>query len=46
MNDLLNTNEKLEIIANRNGFSSGNYFCKVFKKSVGMSPNEYRRNRR
>ena len=46
MNELLNTDEKLDIIANRNGFSNGNYFCKVFRKYIGMSPTEYRNSRR
>lgn len=46
INDLLNTNENLEAIANKNGFSSGNYFCKVFRKSVGMSPIEYRKSKK
>lgn len=46
MNELLNSNEKLDVIANRNGFSSGNYFCKVFRRYVGMSPTEYRISRK
>lgn len=46
MNDLLNTNDNLESIALRNGFANGNYFCKVFRKSVGQSPTQYRRQRR
>lgn len=29
-------------IANKCGFSSSHYFCKVFKKEKGMSPSEYR----
>ena len=29
-------------IANKCGFSSSQYFCKVFKREKGMSPSEYR----
>ncbi len=32
-------------IAARCGFESANYFCRVFRRSTGMSPNEYRRRR-
>ena len=46
MNELLNTDEKLDIIANKSGFSNGNYFCKVFRKYIGMSPTEYRNSRK
>lgn len=44
MNDLRNTSDTLDIIARRNGFSGSNYLCKVFKKSLGMTPTEYRIN--
>lgn len=43
MYDLLNTDENLENIAKRNGFSNANYFGKVFKKQVGVTPIQYRR---
>lgn len=43
MNDLLNSEDDLETIARRNGFAGGNYFCKVFRKAVGLSPTQYRR---
>ncbi len=42
MQDLLNTDDTLEIIAKRNGFSNSNYFGKVFKKKVGVTPLQYR----
>ena len=41
--NLLNDgNDTVEDIAIKCGFSCGNYFCKVFKKNMGMSPLEYR----
>lgn len=42
MQDLLNTTDTLEVIAKRNGFSNANYFGKVFKKKVGVTPLQYR----
>lgn len=42
MNDLLGTEESVDQIARRNGFSSGNYFSKIFRKHVGLSPGRYR----
>lgn len=42
MQDLLNTNDTLEAIAIRNGFSNANYFGKIFKKKVGITPMQYR----
>lgn len=42
MNDLSNTTENLEAIAQKNGFSNANYFGKVFKKKVGVTPIQYR----
>lgn len=42
MYDLLNTEEHLEEIAKKNGFSNANYFGKVFKKEVGVTPIQYR----
>lgn len=44
--DLLNTGDTLEAIAMRNGFSCGNYFCKVFRSHVGETPTEYRSRRK
>ena len=45
--NLLNeSGESVESIALRCGFSCGNYLCKVFRKHMHISPNEYRlRNR-
>ena len=36
------TTEKIQDIAMTEGFSDYQYFCKVFKKSVGMNPSTYR----
>lgn len=33
-------------VASRTGFSSSNYFCAVFRKSEGISPEEFRRRHR
>lgn len=30
-------------VAKKCGFSCGNYFCKVFRKALGYSPSEFRR---
>ena len=41
--NLLNSSgESIESIALRCGFSCGNYFCKVFRKHMNISPGEYR----
>ncbi len=41
--NLLNeTDESIESIALKCGFSCGNYFCKVFRKHMSISPLEYR----
>ena len=39
---LLNTNEKMYLIAEKVGYSDPNYFSLVFKKRYGMSPSQYR----
>ncbi len=39
---LLNTNWSIEKIAEECGFSSGNYFTKVYKKVMHITPSEYR----
>ncbi len=43
---LLNSSDSVEQIARQCGFSCGNYFCKVFRKSMGVSPLEYRNRNR
>lgn len=43
-NLLTKTNRKIEDIAVSSGFSSGNYFAKVFKRSLGSSPRDFRNN--
>lgn len=35
--------EKLERVARASGFSSAAYLCRVFRKVVGVSPDQYRR---
>ena len=44
INELLGTEKSVECIARENGFSNGNYFGKVFRRYMGMSPGAYRRN--
>jgi len=39
---LMNTNDPIYIIAEKCGFNDANYFSRVFKKSEGVTPNEYR----
>lgn len=43
-NKLSKTNEKIYEIAKKIGYSDVSYFCKLFKKTIGVSPAEYRRN--
>ena len=40
---LINQDESIERIANKNGFSSLIYFERLFKKITGKSPSEYRK---
>ena len=40
---LLSTNDSLTDIAIATGFPDQSYFCKVFKKHIGISPGKYRR---
>jgi AraC-like DNA-binding protein len=42
MQELLNTDDSLEKIAGKCGFSNANYLGKVFKKHVGTTPIQYR----
>ena len=41
---LLKTNLPMEEIAQKVGFSSGSYYSKTFKKQMGISPLQYRKN--
>lgn len=43
---LLNSTLSMKEIAGKCGFSDSNYFAKVFRKHVGMSPSEYRLSRK
>ncbi|KYH32013.1 PocR ligand-binding domain-containing protein [Neomoorella mulderi] len=40
---LRQTEQTIESVAVQTGFKERSYFCKVFKKITGLSPNEYRR---
>ncbi|KRE48422.1 helix-turn-helix domain-containing protein [Paenibacillus sp. Soil724D2] len=42
---LSSTDDNLESIAKKVGFSCANYFSKVFKKRIGITPNQFRKNR-
>lgn len=44
--ELERTDDSVTDIAYNLGWSSGNYFCTVFKKMTGMSPSQYRRENR
>ncbi len=39
---LLSTNYQINIISDMCGFTSSNYFCKVFKNSTGVTPDSFR----
>jgi AraC-like DNA-binding protein/ligand-binding sensor protein len=41
---LTDTDESVYIIAERAGVGNYTYFCKLFKKHVGVTPTEYRKN--
>ncbi|GAA3402901.1 AraC family transcriptional regulator [Paenibacillus hodogayensis] len=42
---LLDTKQTVEQIAQSIGYANGNYFCKVFRKTIGLSPQQFRSNR-
>ena len=46
MRELLETEDSVDAIAARLGFSSANYFCRVFAKAVKKTPGEVRRSAR
>lgn len=39
---LIKTDDKINGIASTLGYPNTNYFCKVFKKHVGITPQEFR----
>jgi YesN/AraC family two-component response regulator len=39
---LSQTSKTVETVARETGFDNSNYFIRVFKLLVGMTPNEYR----
>jgi LacI family transcriptional regulator len=43
---LVSTRDKIATLARAAGFTQTAYFCRVFKKSTGMSPKAYQRSRR
>lgn len=43
MDLLVNTNHSIAQVASSTGFSSQSYFSQMFKKSVGMTPQQYRK---
>lgn len=40
---LINTNHSIAQVASSTGFSSQSYFSQIFKKSAGMTPQQYRK---
>ena len=43
---LKNDDYTLSVVSRMLGFSSPSYFTQAFKKTVGMSPNQYRKDSR
>ncbi len=39
---LVTTDSPINMVAEKCGFSSVSYFCQIFKKRTGLSPNQYR----
>ncbi len=42
---LLNTNKSITDIAFESGFNDSNYFGDAFRRTKGISPNKYRKNK-
>lgn len=40
---LTNTNLQINLISNRVGYPDPKYFCTIFKKNTGLTPNQYRK---
>lgn len=43
MHLLINTDITIDNVAEKCGFSCGNYFCKVFRKALHITPTQYRK---
>lgn len=43
MKMLVETDFAISEIAHLNGFEDSNYFIKIFKQQIGMTPNRYRK---
>lgn len=41
---LVNTNEKVQSVSKLAGYSDSDFFCRIFKKVVGHTPGEFRKN--
>lgn len=41
---LRNTSQKINLICQQVGYPDAKYFCTLFKKEVGVTPNQYRSN--
>lgn len=41
---LSETNFQISEIAKKAGYSDAKYFCTIFKKKMGITPNQYRKN--
>ena len=39
---LVQTRDTIQVISQKTGFHTSQYFSSVFRKNVGLSPNEYR----
>ncbi|GIW75954.1 MAG: hypothetical protein KatS3mg104_1017 [Phycisphaerae bacterium] len=42
--ELRSSEDKLEVVARKCGFSSANYLCRMFRKRWGVTPAQYRQN--